>query len=59
MLEGVVIISIEGISTFVVLILCHIQGLGDLVDYLEKLLQGQFGIIGRIESDSPRQFSLP
>jgi hypothetical protein len=59
MLEGVVISSIEGIATFMVLILRHIQGPGDLVDYLEDLLQGHFGIVGRTESDHTRNFNLP
>lgn len=58
-LEGVVINSIEGIATFMVLILRHIHGPGDLVDYLEELLQGQFGIIGVAKSDRTRKFNLP
>ena len=42
-----------------VLILHHIHGPRDLVDYLEELFQGQFGIIGRTEPDQSQKSSLP
>ena len=58
-LEDVTLDSIEGIATFLVLILRHVEATGDLVDYVESLLQGKYWIIGPAESHGSQKKSLP
>ncbi|PMD32175.1 hypothetical protein L207DRAFT_572434 [Hyaloscypha variabilis F] len=50
-LEGVKLDSVEGIATFMVLILRHVESPADIVDYLEDMLKGEFRLVGRARSD--------
>jgi hypothetical protein len=58
-LEGVKLDSVEGIATFMVLILRHVEAPADIVEYLEDLLRGKFRLVGRARSDEATNDSLP
>ena len=57
-LEGVKLDSVEGIATFMVLILRHVESPADIVDYLEDMLKGEFRLVGRARSDEASKDSL-
>jgi hypothetical protein len=58
-LEGVELDSVEGIATFIVLILRYVEAPADIVEYLEDLLKGKFRLVGRARSDEASNDSLP
>jgi len=58
-LEGVNLDTVEGIATFMVLILRHVESPTDIVEYLEDLLKGEFQLVGRATSDESSNASLP
>lgn len=59
LLEDVKLDSLEGIATFLVLILRHIQGPSDLVDSLEKLIRGTYWLVGCTDSNKNDGGTLP
>ena len=58
-LEGVTINSVEGIATFMILILRHVESMEDIVDYLEDLLRGEFWLVGSCQREDEKQTRLP
>ena len=62
-LPGLTLESVVGIATFLVLILRYVETAEDIVDYLQNLLKGEYGIVcgGKLESvgNEPPMASLP
>lgn len=58
-LEGVNLGSLEGIATFLTLILRHTHISGDVVDILEDLVCGKFWIAARTQTDDSGSNPLP
>ena len=57
-LADVSIHSVEGIATFVVLVLRNVEPAGEIVNYVEKLLRGRYWIIGGGEMDGAHHSHL-
>lgn len=51
--------SLEGIATFMVLILRHLESVSYIVDYLEDLLRGEFWIVARHQAKAFPAEGLP
>ena len=52
--------SIEGIATFVVLILRDVEPIGEIVGYLERMLRGHYWVVGSpgSDKDTRREFDF-